>query len=343
MIYIKQMQGILFRVLLLSLALFFSGCAINSQNPGITPEVDTTEVEPAPLPKAAAIPKQDVPIIVEPQLFGPRVAIVLSDSKPAYENVATELGELLEDYYIYDLADKSLTPRQTFARIAEIDADLVVAIGLRAALVAKSYSKVPVVFCQVFNVTDNDLISGHVRGVAALPPLDLQIAAWKELYPDLRNVGAILGEGHDDLIEEAGRASQSADLNLHYRIARSDRETLYFFNRLTQSIDGFLLFPDNRILSPPVLRQMLSYASRHGVQVAVFNPALLQFGATLSATSVESDIAATVVSVADQVIHGDIDSVPAMTPLNKIDVQENKAVLMKIELAAADKNRDGVP
>jgi len=333
--YMIQMQGALIRILALMLALIVSGCATIDQQPDTTPEVEATEVKPAPVPEIDKAPTPNVPVPSEQELFRPRVAIILSDRVPAYENIATELGGLLEDYSVYDLTDKSLTPREIFDNIADIDAMIVIAIGLRAATVAQSYSHVPVIFCQVFNVANIDLTSDNLRGIAALPPLDLQVEAWKDLNPTLRHVGAILGSGHESLIEEARQAADSSGLTLHYRIARSDRETLYMFNRLTPDIDGFWLFPDNRVLSPSVLREMLSYASRHRVQVAVFNPVLLDLGAVLSTTSVESDIAETVVSVARRIIRGEGESIPAVTPLNDIKVQTNRAVLKKPELAAA--------
>ena len=47
---------------------------------------------------------------------------------------------------------------------------------------------------------------------------------------------------------------------------------------------------------------MLTYASRHRVQVAVFNDSLLALGATISTTSVDADMAETIVSVASQLI-----------------------------------------
>ena len=327
-----QMQGMHFRSLAIVVALFLSGCAIVGQDTVIPPQVETIESVPTRPPEPV---RPQAPETPEPTVFSSRVAIVLSGMSPAYENVATALGELLEDYSIHDLSDKSLTPREIFGGIELNDTEIVVAIGLRAATVAKAYSKVPVVFCQVFNVADNNLTSAQVKGVAALPPLALQVEAWKDLNPELRHVGAILGTGHDALIQEAGEAAGLAGLTLHHRIARSDRETLYMFNRLTPVIDGFWLFPDNRVLSPAVLRQMLSYAARHRVQVAAFNPALLDLGATLSATSVDSDIAATVVSVARRVVDGDSNSIPDMTPLNEIDVQTNRVIIKKSELAAA--------
>lgn len=335
---IYRLQGILVRMLPVLLAIFFSGCAIIGQQPDSDGQTGT---DPAPVEDFAVTATAEAETATEPELFTERVAIVLGVRKPAYENIAAELGKLLEDYSVFDLTDTSRTPRAVFTNIADFDADLVIAIGKRAATVANAYAKVPVVFCQAFNITDIDLDADNLKGVAALPPLAMQVAAWQQLNPGLSTIGAIVGAGHENLIDEASTAARTAGLNFHHRIARSDRETLYLFNRLTPEIDGFWLFPDNRILSPSVLRQMLSYASRHRVQVAVFNPALLDLGAALSATSVDSDIAATVVAVARQMVRGDGKSIPDVTQLNAIDVQTNPAVLKNPEVAAS--GMDGVP
>ena len=124
-----------------------------------------------------------------------------------------------------------------------------VAIGLQAAKIARSFATVPVIFSQVYNVSENGLISDKIKGVAVLPPLDLQVAAWRQMDPKIRNIGAILGEGHEDLIAEAEQAMSERGIKFHHAVARSDRETLYHFKRLIRDIDGYVLFPDNRILS----------------------------------------------------------------------------------------------
>jgi ABC-type uncharacterized transport system substrate-binding protein len=244
--------------------------------------------------------------------------VVLSDRSPAYENVALELNGLLDDPTIYNLADRSLAPDAVFSNIADSNARVVIAIGLHAAERAMALSPVPVVFCQVFNIDWTDA-AVTVKGVAAIPPLSLQVNAWKRLDPSLDDIGAILGEGHDELIAEGTRATAMNGIELHYRIAASDRETLYIFNRMAPHIDGFWLFPDNRVLSLPVLEEMLKYASRHKVRVVVFNESLLEMGAAMSVTAVDTDIAATVVSVANRIVNGETDSIPAISPLHEVN------------------------
>jgi ABC-type uncharacterized transport system substrate-binding protein len=274
-----------------------------------------------------------------PSVPPPPIAVVLSSREPAYLGVAEALAQQFGDFTVYDLANLVEPPVATFRRIRDTNARVVVAIGLRAAVSATSLSSVPVVFCQVFNRGDHNLLSPGSRGVAAQPPLDLQIAAWKKLDPELRSVGAIVGPGHDDLITEARHAAASHDVVLHIETASSDRETLYLFNRMVHDIDGFMLFPDNRVLSSSVLRKMLNDAARQHVQVAVFNDSLLRMGAAFSSTTVDADIAARIVDVLEQIAADGIDSVPEVSPLTEVRIVTNDAVLQRLLQGDNDSRR----
>ena len=320
----ELLHRMMLRSLLVSMLLALSGCAL--LQPEAPPPAPTATTEPEPAPEPA--PPVEAPPVVEPapvikspvapQAVSMRVAIVLTDSLPAYKNVAAELVAWLDDYSIYDLADRSRSPRQVFAAIAESEAEFVV---------ARSFATVPVIFSQVFNVGENDLISDKIRGVAVLPPLELQVAAWRQMDPKIRNIGAILGEGHEDLIAEAEQAMSERGIKFHHAVVRSDRETLYHFKRLLRDIDGYLLFPDNRILSRAVFTEIMSDAARHRIQVAVFNESLLKHGATFSASSVNSNIADQITIAINEIDKGNIDDIAPLTPLTEIRIQTNPAMV----------------
>lgn len=312
---------------MLSLVLPLAGCSLLGPQPTEEAPVEVAEpepelaaeppaVEPEPEPEPEPPPPPAPP--PPPTSYEPPVAVVLSSRAPAYEQVALALAERLPASEVYDLSDRSLLPREAFERIAGSDARAVVAIGLKAALYAKDHARVPVVFSQVFNVAGNGLLGDSLRGVAVLPPLARQLEAWREHSPHLTSIGAIVGRGHGTLLEEAREAAASHGLEFHYRTAASDRETLYLFHRLVPDIDAFWLFPDNRILSGGVLEEMLSYAARHRVEVAVFNDALLELGPAVSTTSDEADIAYVVMRILNRIGDGEIDEVPAVSPLNEV-------------------------
>jgi ABC-type uncharacterized transport system substrate-binding protein len=267
------------------------------------------------------------------------VAIVLTGRQPAYENVANELAKHIDNYSTFDLSDKREPPVTTLRRINDADYRAVIAIGLRAAQSAVAMSRAPVVFCQVFNLQDYELLTDATRGIAALPPLGLNMAAWKSIDPALQRVGAIIGAGHDELISEARVAAEKHGVELYVRVSQSDQETQYIFKRMVREIDGFWLFPDNRILSPRVLEQMLADAKQNRVRVSVFSESMLAMGASISASTVDSDIAETIVGVLRKIEAGNIASVPAVSPLTEVRIVSNDALLKYLLPTAASAPR----
>lgn len=307
-------------------ALAFSGCAV-------------IEPEPDPIPEPIPVPAEPLPEIVEPppvvepipavkppeppQL--PTVAIVITNSQPAYTDIADELARRFDHYEIYDLSDDSRPPVSVLRRINDSDSSAVVAIGLRAATSSVAMSEKPVVFSQVFNFQDHDLLQKSSRGVASIAPLDAQIAAWKEFDPAISTVGAIVGPGHDGLIEEASLAAEQHGIELIVQVTHSDQETLYFFKRMIRDIDGFWLFPDNRVLSRRALQEIMADAQQLQVPVMVPSESMLQIGASISASSVASDIAATITRIVQQIQAGRLLQVPPMSALSEIRIKTSGA------------------
>jgi ABC-type uncharacterized transport system substrate-binding protein len=278
--------------------------------------VDATETTPLE-------PVEVTPLSREPWNFElPGVAIVLTNSQPAYADVAVELAQRLDKYTVYDLGDESTPATGVMRNVNDSNSD----VGLHAAQSSVELSKKPVIFSQVFNHQDYNLLTEHSRGVAAIPPLDAQLAAWKKIDPTVVSVGMIIGEGHDDLIEQARLAAAKHEIDLRVQVTTSDQETLYFFRRMIRDIDGFWLFPDNRVLSARVLQEMLADAKRQQVPVTVPSNSMLKLGATMSITTVAADIARTIVKVIREVKAGNLDNVPPITQLSEIRVETNGAI-----------------
>ena len=340
--HFRPYSAVLTKTLIALLVVVGSACTTNEprdDSADMSPieETEITATEPVPVPvlkpdTVASDPTARIPM-VSPK---PRVAIVISDNSPAYQNIASALILQFDNPRVYSIADSSTDISATFDEINTTMPSAVVAIGLSAALVAERRSRVPVVFCQVFNVPTSMLLSDNVKGVSSIPPLGAQFGVWKQLDPALERVGTILGEGHDGLIAEAVEATGALGIKLHHRVARSDRETLYLFKRLVADIDGYLLFPDSRILSSAVIRQMFVYAAQRNVQIAVFNPSLLSLGATVSFSARDADVASTVLSVVEGLSHSDEGMSAAITPLSALDVHVNSEAAISKTLNSLD-------
>ncbi|MGI9219920.1 MAG: hypothetical protein ACR2QS_02670, partial [Woeseiaceae bacterium] len=239
-----------YRVGLLLLASILTACSTWLPEPRpVEPEPVVVDEPPKPVIEPEPEPDPTPPVVV-PRPPDPKpISIVLTSSQPAYSDIAAELAGHFEDHAVYDLSDESLPPIAILGSINDSNSTAVVAIGLRAAQSSIAMSNVPVVFSQIFNYQHHELLTENSRGIAAQAPMGAQLAAWKQVDPEIQRIGIIVGEGHEEVLESANEAAEKYAVELDIRIAHSDQETLYLFRRMIGEIDGFWLLPDNRVLS----------------------------------------------------------------------------------------------
>jgi hypothetical protein len=286
----------------------------------VTPPYAASAPAPVPVPPASAPPP-------------PRI-VVLSSAVPAHADVARDLLVSLTDagYRVEPFEIGAQISAQRIEQLRGRSDVIAVAVGYDAARAARDELGVPTVFCQVFN--HQDLGGGAVPlwGIDSIPPLELQLRAWKQLDPSLGRLGMIVSEGHARLVEQSERAALQAGLTLEAAVSTSDRETLYHFRRLAREIDGLWLFPDNRILSPAAIAELLRQASLHGVQVLAVNAPLPSGGALMSASGSTRDLTAAVRYVLDRVVRGETMGLAQMTPLREVLVQVDERAAARLEL-----------
>jgi ABC-type uncharacterized transport system substrate-binding protein len=269
-----------------------------------------------------------------------RVAILVSDDSPAYTRVADELASRLQQRAkVYSLNGELNGSDEIVDQLQRSDRQQVVAIGLPAARVARRLSDKQVIFCQVFNFQDYELITPWMKGVSMVPQLSDLFRVWKALDPSLQQVGAITGHNQEHTINQARRAAELHGITVVHRVVGSDKEALYVFKNLAPEIQGLWLLPDNRVLSRQVIRQIMSYGVRQGKQVSVFHPQLLEVGGLISVKSRDSDIATQVLARLNQ-SHGK-ENIPGpdVTPLSKTQLLINAAMAKRLGLVIPQEYR----
>jgi hypothetical protein len=261
------------------------------------------------------------------------MVIVVSNQAPAFNQVAREITRRYPARSeVWLVGDSDAARARTLRRLQESDARLIAAIGLPAALAARTLSGKRVIFCQVFHYEDNNLVTPWMKGVSAIPSLSEQFRAWKSLAPDLRRVVVFTGPGLRGLIQESRSAARANQIELLHVPVRSDKETLFAYKRIAPQVQGLWLVPDNRVLSSETIRELLAYSVKEGKQVSVPSPELLAFGALLSAGSDYGDIAERVVARARQSWGRSELPGPAMEPLQRAQINVSARMLEQFRL-----------
>jgi ABC-type uncharacterized transport system substrate-binding protein len=321
------------RLMVSCLLLALAGCAAFTKHP--PPPMPEPVAEVAPPDDTAAQAPEPAPPPVKPRTppkpLHREAVVVFKGGSSGYAEVAAQIAaHLPASRYTTVLAELGPASVGLLDRFRDRAQVVAVAVGREAAeYVRANLPTTPVVFCQVFNYQDLFAAGGKIWGVSPLPPVRLQLRGWTAVDPSRQRIGIIVSEAQRQLAEEAAAAAGTA-VEFSTAVSSSDQETLYLFKRLAPQIDGLWLFPDNRILSPGVLRELLSYAVSHDVGVLVFNDALLSWGALMSANSTAPDVARSVRTVLDRVATGATRDLPTMTPLGEIELQVNAGVAREL-------------
>ncbi len=236
-------------------------------------------VSQAPVPEAPAVePSSDPPHPAEPPRAAPDpgtplILLVNDPDLRDVEIVQVFSAKLRRPYEIYNLAHRSRD--WVIEALGERSPVTVVALGTAAHDLARAIPGLEVIHAGVLRPDPS------FRGVDALPSFALQLDHWQSLAPGLRRVGVLGSPGMKTRMSELAAAAADRGLTLEQRIVHSDTESVLAFRAMVPHIDGFVFLPDEAVLSPRVIQQMLNHGRQNGVQMLVYSPLMYNLGASL--------------------------------------------------------------
>ena len=260
------------RVLFTLVLLATAGC--QSSGPEQT---DTAPIAP-PLKKQQVKPPKPPPVIP--------LAIVVSANVPAYLDVENALTKQLnQPFEVFNLDDSS--GEDILDRLKRENIVSLVAIGDAALkLASRHHPDSKIVYSQVFNP-----LPPSYRGVAAIPPMALQLKYWLSLNSQLQHIGVVSSKDFEPVVKELVEAGKSLGIQIVNREVTSDKAALHEFRRLIPVVEGFIILPDASILSPGVIRRMVQHANANSVELLSYNLPVFNLGAYMHVTSAYEDIA----------------------------------------------------
>ena len=297
--------------------------------------------EPVPEPVPVILPEpvvEEVPVVVKKVVKlrrPPPIVLLVSETIPAYEQVAIELKRLEPSRTtIIHLGTRAAERKQLSTLLKKPEYQQFVAIGLGAAKEAKNLAgkEDEVVFCQVFNYLDYDLISPQMKGVGALPGTAEMFSTWNKLSPGLKSVGVITGPGLEEVIKAAASEAAKYGIRLQHKVVTTDKEMLFEYKQMASNLQGLWLLPDNRVLSGGIIKELMSFSVRNTKQVAVFSDAILGLGGLISVTTRPEEIASRVAERLDAAYKGKGVPGPELVLLEGGEIKVNSIVAKRYNL-----------
>src|SRR5438445_13005446 len=92
----------------------------------------------------------------------------------------------------YDMQGDVARGQKLARKIRDSDATLLLAVGVKAALVAKQeIVDIPVIFCMVFDPAKHDLKAPNMTGIRLEIPIDRQLRTMRSALPSMKRIGVL--------------------------------------------------------------------------------------------------------------------------------------------------------
>jgi putative ABC transport system substrate-binding protein len=221
----------------------------------------------------------------------------------------------------------------------------VAAFGILAASLAKSeFENVPIVFCMVVNHERYDLSGPNISGVALELYVKEQFRYYKEVIPDLKDLGVIYDpQKSKRLIEEGREAAKKLGLNLITAEVGAEEEVASALEELMPEIDALWLIPDMTVVSVNTIETILENSYEEKVPLLCTSEALVRAGALAGAFPENYGIGQQAAKITRQFLDGPIPPAPGVIypEESRLAINTDVAELMDVDIDRLEK-RDRV-
>ena len=222
--------------------------------------------------------------------------------KAFLENLPTSLQHVHQFSLVGDVTKSN----PILSKIRDLDPDVVVAVGLKAALVLnRGLPSVPSIFCMVLDPGKYHLPKSNMMGIALEIPFKDQMQSLQDVLPTVKRVGVLYNPDKTGRIVNAALPhAQSLGVELVSRKVLSERDVPNSLRAIVNQIDALWLVPDSTVLTADSFNFLLKTTLDANIPVIGFSPDLVSKGALLSIHFNYEDVGKQVAQLASRILHG---------------------------------------
>ena len=181
----------------------------------------------------------------------------------------------------YDLQGDMAKGQSLARRIGASDTNIVLAVGLKAALAAKlEILDIPVIMCLVLNPEKYGLPTSNMVGLSLNIPFEQQLKPLQRLVPQIVRIGMLYDpEKTQGLQDQLKHDAKKLGLTLVAQKVSSEQEVSGALKYLKGKVDAVYLLPDSTVLTEYTLDFLISSTMEANIPLMGFSPGLVQSGA----------------------------------------------------------------
>jgi len=181
----------------------------------------------------------------------------------------------------YDLNGQLARGREIGKSLRASPPDLILAVGLKAAIAAKlEIFDQPVVFCLVLSPDTHGLPTSNMTGIAVRTSPEAQLSALRSVIPQARRIGVLYDEEHSgNFIRDAHRAAKQQGLELVAVAIHGQDDIPHAVRGLLPTINALWLIQDQTVISESAIPFYLESTLDAKVPLFTFSSTLVQQGA----------------------------------------------------------------
>lgn len=241
----------------------------------------------------------------------------------------------------YDLKGDPQTGRTYAGKIRASGADLVLAVGSKAAIAAKlEIFDIPVVYSMVLHPAKYDLKAANMVGVSVKPPIGQQLTTMRALMPNLKRIGYLYDpEKTAPLPADAINQARQLGMTFIDRQVRTAEQVPTALRELLSDVDALWLLSDSTVLTDESFTFLLRAAFDRHVPVIGFDPEFSRRGALISFWVDSADIGREAAHVAHTILAGSTAPPPkTFQPKQRMAVNLGTAAYLGITIPPALQN-----
>ncbi len=204
----------------------------------------------------------------------------------------------------YNLQGDMAKGRSLARRIRASDANVVLAVGLKAALAAKlEILDIPVIMCLVLNPEKYGLPSRNMVGLSLHIPFGTQLKPLQTLVPEISQIGVLFDpEKTRDLRDQLQEEAHNQGITVISEEVSDEKEVTNAFKALDQKIDALWLLPDSTVLTENTLDFLISTTLEANIPVVAFSAGLVGSGAVTGVYFHYADLGRQAASLASELL-----------------------------------------